>query len=685
MDSPRVRHRLLRETLRLKIALLVLLVVSAFGFVVVQQSVDALRAARVDASEREMLGIARTFSGSFSVPQLRDVAGLHAELRELRRENRGLVRTSIYVVAAGHPIRLAMSTTLKAYDPPGEDDVAPLATHVGAYHETVEAGRRYAELNYPLGPRVRPVATLGLYFDLTSINASFAARAERLYVLVALAALISAALVVVSLKQLLFSPMRRLQAAAREIERGATRTRLGWRRRDELGQLAVGFDRMAQAVHERDERLESLAMRDSLTGLSNHRHFYETLDVEMHRASTSERPLSLILLDVDHFKTINDHHGHPVGDDVLRAVGAAVRGLIRATDTAARIGGDEFAVLLPDATCAAAEHVAEKIGLALGATVVAGVVEARCSAGVATFPTHAGDVTSLVECADGALYWAKDSGGYQVRMYDPHHVTTTASAQRRAEIVGVLEDPEGIVPVFQPIVDLNNGQVAGYEALARFPKHVGERTPDAWVAEAHRCGLGPDLEAQAIRAALATGHSHAGFLSVNLSPSVAANNQVLENLPEDLDGIVVELTEHESLAGSQVELAHALDKLRARGARIAVDDAGAGYAGLQQIMRLRPDIIKLDRALVAGVKDDPARAALIECFVTFARRTNAEVCAEGIEDPEDLRALTDLGVRYGQGFALARPAAPWARVELPAETVELPAEKALAQAGATPS
>lgn len=156
-----------------------------------------------------------------------------------------------------------------------------------------------------------------------------------------------------------------------------------------------------------------------------------------------------------------------------------------------------------------------------------------------------------------------------------------------------------------------------------------------------------------------------GFLSVNLSPSVAMSKQILDSLPDDLHGIVVELTEHESLFGSQDELTDALDKLRARGARIAVDDAGAGYAGLQEIMCLRPDIIKLDRALIAGVKDDPARAALIECFVTFARRTGAEVCAEGIEDADDLRALADLGVHYGQGFVLARPAAPWAQIKAP--------------------
>lgn len=651
----------------MRIVALVLAVVGAFGLFVVEQSVTELRGARVDATKREVLGIARSFAGAFGPRQLRDPAMLGRQLATLRRGNSELVRTSVYLRAGGRPVRRAMSTTLSAADPARQDDLAPLRTRSAAYHELTDAaGRSYAELNYPLGSARRPVAVLGLYFDRSRIDDGFAARTEKLLVLVALAALVSAVLVVVMLERMLFSPLRRLQKATGDIERGDTAARMGWQRRDELGALANGFDRMADAVQER-ERLEVLAMRDSLTGLSNHRHFHETLAVELHRAQKSETPLSLVLLDLDHFKVINDKHGHPVGDEVLRTVGETLRHLVRATDVVARLGGEEFAVLLPDASPAAAEQVAEEIRRALAENTMAAAVQVRCSGGVATFPLHAGDANSLMETADGALYWAKQAGRDQVRVYDPHHVITTTSTQRRAEIVAVLEDPDGIVPVFQPIVDLQSGEIAGYEALARFPDFADARTPDVWVAEAHRCGLGPDLEAQAVRAALSTERRHGGFLSVILSPSVAASKQILNNLPVNLDDVVVELTEHESLVGSQEALMDALDELRARGARIAVDDAGAGYAGLRQIMRLRPDIIKLDRDLVAGVGQDPARAALIECFVTFAGRTDAQICAEGIEDAADLRALAELGVHYAQGYLLARPAAPWAPIVLPGQ------------------
>jgi hypothetical protein len=132
-------------------------------------------------------------------------------------------------------------------------------------------------------------------------------------------------------------------------------------------------------------------------------------------------------------------------------------------------------------------------------------------------------------------------------------------------------------------------------------------------------------------------------------------------LPSDLSDIVIEITENERV-GDDERLASRLEPLRKRGARIAVDDAGAGYSGLQQVMRIQPDIIKLDRSLVANVDSDPAKAALIDSFVRFARRTGASICAEGIETPEELKVLADLDVTYGQGFGLARPAEPWAQV-----------------------
>jgi EAL domain-containing protein (putative c-di-GMP-specific phosphodiesterase class I) len=166
----------------------------------------------------------------------------------------------------------------------------------------------------------------------------------------------------------------------------------------------------------------------------------------------------------------------------------------------------------------------------------------------------------------------------------------------------------------------------------------------------------------AIKAALAApGRPPGTYLSLNFSPSALASPKIMAILPRNMSDIVVEVTEHE-LASEDGGLEEGIAKMRARGARIAVDDAGAGYAGLNQVMRVQPDVIKLDRSLIEGVHSDSAKSALVEFFVMFARRVGAGVCTEGIETLDELRTLINLGVSYGQGYLLGRPSEPWVQV-----------------------
>lgn len=235
------------------------------------------------------------------------------------------------------------------------------------------------------------------------------------------------------------------------------------------------------------------------------------------------------------------------------------------------------------------------------------------------------------------------------------------TARTRSDIDNLLDRPDGVRSVFQPVIDLRTGMPSGYEALARFSLEEPLSVEEGFAA-AHRFGLGHALEARAIRTALAAGRPPGGgSLGINVSPSALFSLEVDSVLPQRLDGILIEVTEHELVAGGARLLAR-LSDLRARGARLAIDDAGAGYAGFGQLMRLMPDVIKLDRDLVSGIDTNVAKAALTDAFVTFARRIDAAVCAEGIEREAELRVLADLDVTYGQGFFLARPAPPWAPV-----------------------
>ena len=216
-------------------------------------------------------------------------------------------------------------------------------------------------------------------------------------------------------------------------------------------------------------------------------------------------------------------------------------------------------------------------------------------------------------------------------------------------------DHSDISMVFQPIFDLASSQMVGVEALARFSA-TPNQTPDKWFAEAASLGLGADLEMLAVRAAVSQIDALApgAYMAVNVSPSTAIESALARVVAAGGHRIVVELTEHAAVEEYD-QLIDALQPLRSLGARVAVDDAGSGYASLRHILRLRPDIIKLDIDLTRGINIDPARRALASALVGFANEIGASVVAEGIETDLELDTLRQLQVRMGQGYHLARP------------------------------
>jgi len=224
-------------------------------------------------------------------------------------------------------------------------------------------------------------------------------------------------------------------------------------------------------------------------------------------------------------------------------------------------------------------------------------------------------------------------------------------------------DGSGVTSHVQPIVDLARATVVGYEALARFDV----RGPLAWFDAARRHGVADRLEAAAVRAALARRADLPvnTFLTINVAPDMLARPALAEALGQagSLRGVVVELTEQVPIE-SYVDLEPQLDGLRAAGALLAIDDAGAGYAGLQHLLQIRPDIIKLDRGLVAGLHRDEAKRALVEMLGVFASRVDAWILAEGIELDEELDVLVGLGVPLAQGYLLGRPQAAFAGLAL---------------------
>jgi diguanylate cyclase (GGDEF)-like protein len=447
-------------------------------------------------------------------------------------------------------------------------------------------------------------------------------------------------------------PVLLLRAAMQRLEGGDYATRVEPSGAGEVRTLARGFNDMATLVEVQRDSLQALAESDPLTGLANHRRFHQALD----DAVTQARSAAVVLLDLDHFKFLNDTRGHPYGDQVLREVAAKLREAVHG-GLVGRLGGEEFGILLVGADAGEAFRIAEQARSLIRGLSIDGF-SLDCSAGVAAWPTDTDSPHRLLDLADAALYQAKRNGRGQTLRVDVNS-GEAAVDQQRAAVRRLLDRPELITPVFQPIVDLATGRVAGYEGLSRFPKHDGRR-PDEWFDLARRCGLGPLLQALALKRMIEVpGRPNGTWLSLNLDAGALATKAVQDALPADLHGIVIEVTEQE-LPPDDEALLVILADLRSRGARIALDDAGAGYAGLQHVVRIRPEIIKLDRSLVSGVDDDAERLALIESFAAFSARTGSALCAEGIETDAELQVLIDARVNLGQGFRLGRPGPPWA-------------------------
>jgi EAL domain-containing protein (putative c-di-GMP-specific phosphodiesterase class I)/ActR/RegA family two-component response regulator len=233
---------------------------------------------------------------------------------------------------------------------------------------------------------------------------------------------------------------------------------------------------------------------------------------------------------------------------------------------------------------------------------------------------------------------------------------TAAEHQRRQHRIDDALAPGALTMVFQPVADLTTGDVVGAEALARFHCEP-DRSPNEWFAEADEIGRGTELELAAIAAALNQLHQlpDTAFLAVNASPDTAATPELHALLAQHpAERIVLELTEHARI-DDYGALLTALDDLRRRGVRIAVDDTGAGYAGFQHLLRLRPHILKLDITLTRGIDADPIRRSLAAALVTFATEIGATIIAEGVEIPGELTTLQHLGIPWGQGYHLARP------------------------------
>jgi diguanylate cyclase (GGDEF)-like protein len=429
--------------------------------------------------------------------------------------------------------------------------------------------------------------------------------------------------------------------------------------------LVQPLTRSRETLQVRYQEAVADALRDPLTGLGNHRAFQEELDTQVESATRYAVPLSLVLIDLDEFKQINDGAGHAVGDQILASFGKLVGSVLRKVDRSFRIGGDEFALLLAHTDAAAAEVVARRL---LVSSLQPNVRDPKVkplsfSAGISSLPKPAESRTQLYTQADTALHAAKHGGRTEVIVFDPVKDVEATAAGTSAAVAEVIEQ-NLLRPVFQPIVDLATGGTLGYEGLIRPvpPAPYPDPTSMFWAAEQSGHVVPLDLACMDAIVAAAAKLPQELFLSVNMSPrtieapefSAPAMLSILARYDFPPERLVIELTEHQPIADlERVRLK--LDTCRSAGIRVAADDLGSGNSGLKLLSDLHFDVVKVDLGLIQRSSNSAASSAVVESIVAFAVRTGALVIGEGVEREEQVEQLTQLGVTAAQGFLFSKP------------------------------
>ncbi|MDY0011541.1 MAG: EAL domain-containing protein [Rhodocyclaceae bacterium] len=424
-----------------------------------------------------------------------------------------------------------------------------------------------------------------------------------------------------------------------------------------------------KAIYKYTKDLEYYATRDPLTDLFNQRVFWELLGYEVVRAQRHEYPFSLLVIDLDNFKLVNDSYGHAFGDQYLQAFSRATREVLRGGDILARYGGDEFVVVLPQTDLAQANQTAQRIlGAAEQISLEApdgSTLKGTISIGLATFPIHANEAKDLFLFADNMLYKAKSEGKRRIGVPSEKDVMEVFRdiSQRSVLVLNALENRQ-IVPFFQPILDVKNGRITACEVLSRIESEGRFLPGAAFIELAEKMGVIHQLDRQVTERALAE-LKDAGFdgqVFINLSPKALVLKDFTRSMSRlvadqgfDPGRIVFEITERDTVKNLAL-LERLLLDLKSQGFKLAIDDFGSGFSSFHYLRRFPIDILKVEGDFIVNMLDSPKDRAFVHTMKDLAAQLGIEVLAEFVENQAVLDEVRRIGIDYAQGYHVGRPA-----------------------------
>ncbi|MBH2810545.1 EAL domain-containing protein [Serratia liquefaciens] len=433
--------------------------------------------------------------------------------------------------------------------------------------------------------------------------------------------------------------------------------------------LCVSRDVSSQRIAEK--RLLIASQYDELTGLPNRRLFKKRLKQEMKRALSSNKSLGLILLDLDHFKLVNDTLGHAAGDHLLRVLSRRLTAYLNPNSFVSRLGGDEFAIVIGDVENEQDIYkIANTFLLQLESPITHGGKALHCgmSIGCALYPQDARDASELMKCADTALYELKDGGRGGVYMFNPQMMDKAKERAAQLNHARHIVRDNQIRPSYQPKVSLATGAIVGFEALLRwYCPHHGMKMPDTVVEAFNDYELATKISEtmqMKVFADIATWIASGVEVlpvSLNAAPIEFLRDNYAETflrrlqmfrIPHHL--IELEVTEHAFNKHGSKYVLRALQMLKEMGIRIALDDFGTGHSSFTHLMDYPLDCIKLDRDFIRRMNNEPAILGIVESMGILGQKLSIDIIAEGIETEQQRQTLRDSGYHLGQGFLFSQ-------------------------------
>ncbi len=486
---------------------------------------------------------------------------------------------------------------------------------------------------------------------------------------ISLAGVLVSILASVGVARRIARPVRELASVARRIAAGDYSQTPPPSGVVEIGDLAAAFRAMQDGIASRESRIMDLAYCDPLTQLPNRALCNDRLDQAIAAAERNETPVAVLLMDLDHFKYVNDTLGHPIGDRILCAVTARLEEVLkRRTDTVARLGGDEFAIVLPGDDAIAAEGVAKAILQSLEMPIIpeGHHLDIRASIGIAVYPQHGRERSVLLRHADVAMYAAKRNRLGYVLWNDTHDEYSRERLVVMNDLRRAIEHEE-LRLVYQPRMAIQGPCELHAEALVRWQHPVrGLVAPSEFIPFAEQTGNIRAVTQWVLARVIAQcADWRRDGLPMNVSINISAHDLMDTELPDRFAAllqshgcaakwITLEVTES-AILDDPAHGIRSLERLSALGCRLAIDDYGTGYSSLAYLRRLPVHELKLDKSLIVGMRANASEALIVRSTIDLAHNLGLSVVAEGVEDEATLESLRSLGCDVIQGFLLSRP------------------------------